>query len=206
MDSLIFDLDGTLWDATEAFYVCWNEAFLKYDETKTGMTLEQIKSVMGMTMNDIMEKFFPRLDENRRENIIKECADIELKYLLKNGGNLYPKLEDTLKELSKKYKLFIVSNCVEGYIQCFLKAHNLEKYFLDFEDPSRTELPKAENIKIVKKRNDLRSPVYVGDTKWDAEASKKAGVPFVYASYGFGNLQEYDYVINKFEDLLNLKK
>lgn len=203
MDSLIFDLDGTLWDATEAFYVCWNEAFLKYDETKIGMTLEQIKGVMGMTMNDIMEKFFPGLDENYREDIIKECADIELKYLLENGGRLYPKVEETLKELSKKYKLFIVSNCVEGYIQCFLKAHNLEKYFLDFEDPSRTELPKAENIKIVKKRNGLCSPVYVGDTKWDAEASKKAGVPFVYASYGFGNLQEYDYVINKFEDLLD---
>ena len=204
MDSLIFDLDGTLWDATEAFYICWNEVFSKYDETKKGMSLEEIQSVMGMTMDDILEKFFPQLSEKSRKDVIDECTKIELKYLLKYGGKLYPELQDTIKELYKKYKLFIVSNCVDGYIQCFLEAHNLKKYFLDFEDPSRTGLEKAENIKIVIQRNKLNNPAYVGDTKWDAIACEKAGVPFIYASYGFGDIDKYDYKIDNLKELLNI--
>lgn len=204
MDSLIFDLDGTLWDATDAFYICWNEVFLKFEETKKGMTLKDIKSVMGMTMEDILEKFFPNINKDLRKKIINECAEVELKYLLKNGGILYDELEETLKELSKKYKLFIVSNCVNGYIQCFLEAHNLKKYFKDFEDPSRTNLEKFENIKIVIERNNLKNPAYVGDTKYDEVASKKANIPFIYASYGFGEVDKYDYKIIKFKDLLKI--
>ncbi|AOR24403.1 HAD family hydrolase [Clostridium taeniosporum] len=204
MDSLIFDLDGTLWDATEAFYICWNEVFSKYEETKQGMTLKEIKSVMGMTMEDILEKFFPTLNDKTRKELIDECTRIELKYLLKKGGKLYPELQNTIKELSKKYKLFIVSNCVNGYIQCFLETHNLKEYFKDFEDPSRTGLEKAKNIRIVMERNRLSNSAYVGDTKWDKVASEKAGIPFIYASYGFGDVDKYDYKINNFKELLNI--
>jgi len=53
-------------------------------------------------------------------------------------------------------------------------------------------------------RNKLLKPVYVGDTEGDLKASRYAGIPFVYAKYGFGNVSEYDQVIKKFDDLLNL--
>ena len=54
-------------------------------------------------------------------------------------------------------------------------------------------------------RNNLKNPVYVGDTEGDAESAKAAGIPFVFAKYGFGNVKEYQYAINKFEDLSTLK-
>ncbi len=92
---------------------------------------------------------------------------------MEHGATLYDKLEDTLKVLSKKYKLFIVSNCQDGYIETFMKFYNLDKYFVDFECPGRTNLSKAENIKIVIERNNLKHPVYVGDTQMDCDAAKK---------------------------------
>lgn len=46
---------------------------------------------------------------------------------------------------------------------------------------------KAENIELLVRRNRLASPVYVGDTQGDADASREAGVPFIFAAYGFGN-------------------
>ena len=36
------------------------------------------------------------------------------------------------------------------------------------------------------------------------KAAKEVGIPFVFASYGFGNTNEYISKIEKFEDLLNL--
>ena len=50
-------------------------------------------------------------------------------------------------------------------------------------------------------RNGLQNPVYVGDTIWDAEAAKEAGVPFIYAEYGFGEVTEYTDVIHAFSEL-----
>ena len=34
----------------------------------------------------------------------------------------------------------------------------------------------------------LQAPVYVGDTPGDLTASQGAGVPFIFATYGFGQL------------------
>ena len=85
------------------------------------------------------------------------------------------------------------------------KAHKLDKYFTDYECPGRTGLSKGENNKLIIERNNLKNPVYVGDTEGDAESAKAAGIPFVFAKYGFGNVKEYQYAINKFEDLSTLK-
>jgi phosphoglycolate phosphatase len=97
-----------------------------------------------------------------------------------------------------------VSNCQEGYIEAFLDYHKLGKYFLDFENPGRTGLTKGENIKLVIERNQLQHPVYVGDTKGDQEAATFAGIPFVFARYGFGQPETYHFVIDRFDQLLDL--
>ena len=68
------------------------------------------------------------------------------------------------------------------------QAHGLGKYFADFENPGRTGLPKADNIALVVERNGLRRPLYIGDTQGDFDAAAKAGVPFLHAAYGFGQI------------------
>ena len=50
-------------------------------------------------------------------------------------------------------------------------------------------------------RNNLKSPVYVGDTQSDLEACLYAKVPFIWAAYGFGHPESYDYKINDFADI-----
>ena len=75
---------------------------------------------------------------------------------------------------------------------------------MDYENPGRTGLSKGENINLIIERNNLDSPVYVGDTAGDFTAAKYAGIPFIYAKYGFGQVTEYDDVIEKFEELLTI--
>ena len=204
IDSIIFDLDGTLWDSTNEVVTSWNSVMNKYDNVKKEITLEELKGYMGLPLDEIRKKMLPDMDEEEAKNLMKECCEIENKYLIKHGAILYDRLEETLKELSKKYKLFIVSNCQDGYIEAFLEYNNFHKYFKDFECPGKSNLLKAENIGLVIERNNLKNPIYVGDTQTDYDAAKKAGIPFVFAKYGFGNANNYKYFIDKFEDLLNL--
>ncbi|WP_025025999.1 HAD family hydrolase [Caldalkalibacillus mannanilyticus] len=203
MDSMIFDLDGTLWDSSEAIVIIWNKVFqnMKVD---VKITKDDIRGIMGLQSHEIGEKLFPTLDEHKLKQLFDEFAEAEGEYLAKNGGILFDKVEEVLKVLSTKYKLCIVSNCQEGYIEAFYKYHKLEKYFIDFENPGRTGLSKGENIQLVMKRNKLDSPIYVGDTLGDQRAAEFAGVPFVFAEYGFGKVERSDYSIDRFEQLLEI--
>lgn len=206
MDSIIFDLDGTLWDSRMAICDIWKDVLSKHNAGKSEITLEEMKNSMGRQIHEIAAMYFPDLDEEFRMSLMNECCHIQTTYLAQYGGILYDNLESTLKELSKKYKLFIVSNCQDGYIEAFLTYHKLGKYFTDYECPGRTGLSKGENNKLIIQRNNLKSPIYVGDTQGDADSAKFAQIPFVFAEYGFGNVSEYNYVIQQFKDLIDLDK
>ncbi|MFQ8901468.1 MAG: hypothetical protein ACLR7D_05805 [Lachnospira eligens] len=67
----------------------------------------------------------------------------------------------SLLTLSKKYPLYIVSNCQDGYIESFLTAHLMSDFFKDTECWGRTFLPKSESNKILIERNiNSKNPVY----------------------------------------------
>lgn len=203
-DSIIFDLDGTLWDSTDVAALIWKEVAAEYDEVKDEITADRLKSLYGQPLEDIAVKLLPSIPEERAIEIMWESTKRQCPYLEKDGGILFPGLKAVLSCLKEKYKLFIVSNCEEGYIQCFLNAHKLHDYFTDFEYPGRSGVLKADNIRLVMERNHLKNPVYVGDTLGDAVASKEADVPFIYARYGFGEVKEYDACIDSLEELKEL--
>ncbi|AAK80450.1 phosphoglycolate phosphatase [Clostridium acetobutylicum] len=204
IDSIIFDLDGTLWNSIEGVCEAWKVVLKRHSNINKIITPKDIKASMGLQIDEIGKLLFPEEDEKMQLQLMNECCDEEKLYLGEHGGKLFAKLEPTLNKLSQKYKLFIVSNCEDGYIQSFFKAHGLNKYFTDFECSGVTGLSKGENNKLIIKRNSLKNPVYVGDTLKDFESAKIANIPFVYARYGFGDVNEYDYVIDSFEEMLTL--
>lgn len=200
MDSIIFDLDGTLWDACKTLTKPWTETLNNHGVNKI-LTHSDLASIMGMDVSGIAKTFMPELDEKTRVEIAYKACNAEIPYLKKFGGTLYPELESTLNTLSQKYKLFIVSNCEEDYINAFWDFHGLKKYFTDAEYIGRTGKPKADNIKIIIDRHALKSPVYVGDTEMDMKASNANNIPFIFASYGFGKCENYVAKLNKISDL-----
>lgn len=204
MDSIIFDLDGTLWDPTEVVVKAWNNVLYKHEEINREITKEELAAVMGLQVKEIGKKLFPELKEDLQQDILNKCCEVECEYLGRQGGRLYDRVEEVLESLSHKYKLFIVSNCQDGYIETFYHYHKLDKYFSDFENPGRTGLSKGENIKLIMKRNNLLKPVYIGDTEGDYQASAFAGIPFIYAEYGFGKVNRFDSIIKSFDELLDL--
>lgn len=202
-DSIIFDLDGTLWDSTANVAQAWQAAnnqvgYIQEDN----ITQQMVRSITGMTYTAIFEKLFPYLSVARMEEFMGICAVHEINMLQKNGGELYPLLEETLQYLHSKYKLFIVSNCQSNYIETFLSFSKLGHYFMGHQCFGTKGRPKAENIKDIVNDHQLKAPVYVGDTMGDFTSAQKAGVPFIFASYGFGVVETGQVAtINTFAEL-----
>lgn len=203
MDSIIFDLDGTLWDSRKTVAKSWTRVVKDANCKRKEITENDLRGTMGLQIPDIADILFDDLSKEERMELILACCEQERVDLEQEGGKLYEGLEETLKALSKKYRLFIVSNCQEGYIESFYAYHGLGHFFEDFENPGRTGLSKGENIKLVMGRNGLSEPVYVGDTEGDRAAAEHAGIPFVFAAYGFGKPEGYD---ERIESVMDLKK
>ena len=206
IDSVIFDLDGTLWDSTDLIYRAWDSVLRSRKDIKSPITHEMLKSIQGLQTPQIGAKLFPHLEKEQQVELVKICCEAENPLILKEGGVLYTNLEATLKELSDHCPLFIVSNCECGYIEAFLEYHKLGRYFKDFESAGSTGLSKGENIKLIIERNHLKHPVYVGDTEGDCNSARQAKVPFIFASYGFGSVLDYDMKIDDITDLLKIVK
>lgn len=204
--AVIFDLDGTLWDPGETVTRAYNETLICYPETAFRLNPRLLKSQMGKTAEEIAKVFFTDVDEARALELMKICSKAEQPYVLKYGGVLFNGVERLLKEMSKEYALIIVSNCTDGYIQAFMKYHKLEKYISDIECHGRTGLTKGENIKLVIQRNSIKKAVYIGDTQGDCDAALFAGVPFIYAEYGFGTVTNPDYSAKAFTDIPGIVK
>lgn len=204
-DGIIFDLDGTLWDSTEQVAMAYNKVLERHPEVTDQVTSDKIRGLFGLPLDEIAVRLFKSVSPEHARKVIVECCDYEVELLALTGVDVYEGLEETLKKLYKKYKLFIVSNCQEGYIQCFFTIHpHLEQYFTDYEYHGRQKLSKAENIKLIASRHKLASPVYVGDTEGDLKSAREAEVPFIHAAYGFGKVTGCDMSIASIRDLPGL--
>lgn len=204
MDCIILDIDGTLWDSTDAVAVVWNKVLDTRPDIPWRASSENLKTLFGKTLPDIASRIFPELSPAQQMELIQQCCEKEHDYLTAHPGAPYEGVVETIRELSEKYKVCIVSNCEGGYIELVMKALDIEKYITDFECPGYTGLDKGSNCKLVMARNGFKKAVYVGDTQGDLEASRLAGIPFVYCEYGFGQPEEWDYSIKKFPELLEL--
>ena len=189
-DSIIFDLDGTLWDSTGNVALAWEKARQQVDYVVEPITREKVRSITGMAYDVIFEVLLPDMEVGKRDYFKAVCAKSEIDTLNEIGGDLYPELDETIKYLSGKYKLYIVSNCQSGYIETFLSHCPVAGYFLGHQCYGTKGQPKAENIKDIVNDHQLKAPVYIGDTKGDRDSAAKAGVPFIFASYGFGKVED----------------
>ncbi len=200
---IIFDLDGTLWDASAEVTRAWNIALRSIKEFNLQITQSDMMRFMGNPLYKIGRMMLPQsLDEATTNKIMDDCAAFQHKCLLEWSAPLYENLVAVLTELKKQYSLYIVSNCQAGYIETFLTCHKLWDMFDDFECPGNTGLGKAENITLIVERNALDNAVYVGDTDGDYCATKSAGLTFIHAAYGYGKPHEPTMEIKRFEDLL----
>ncbi len=179
---IIFDLDGTLWDSTETATCAWNEVFERNNLRK--IVVEELQGVMGLDLPTSLKVLHPDCEISLVDQIIaaeaKHFKDVKL--------GIYDNVAHVIKQLSKDHRLFIVSNCQSGYIDLFLDAFDLRRYFTDYLCWEDTLAIKGETIQLLMARNSIVDTCYVGDTSGDKAAAEYARIPFIYAAYGFGKV------------------
>lgn len=206
-ESLIFDIDGTLWDSTALVAKGYNRHLCSIGLEHLQVTADQLKSLFGKTMTQIADVIFAQIELPRRYEIMAACMDEEHVVLEEDPCRIaFPGVVQALEKLHERYRLFIVSNSQSGYPQLLMRKLGVEHLFeghLCFGD---TGTCKGETIRTLMERHGITSAVYIGDTQTDLEASRLAGIPFLFCRYGFGAPQEYDAVADSPAQWLEILK
>ncbi len=198
IDALIFDMDGTLWDAVETYSLAWNKYFKRHGLTSL-LTKSDLDALMGLEEDKFLEIVLPEYSYEDRKTCYEEVIQLQYDLIDEIGGNLYPGVQKYLEKLNKKFKLFIVSNCPKDTILHFMKFANIENLITSSLSHGQNYRPKHENISSLVKEYDLKRAMYIGDTHGDMLQSKKANLPYVFMNYGFGSCDTFDKSFDSFE-------
>ena len=207
MKSLIFDIDGTLWDSRALVAEGYNIQLNAEGYPHLCVDAEVLRPLFGKTMAAIADVILAEIPVPERYALMERCMDTENKYLAENECKIgYAGVKETLEELKRSYRLFIVSNAQCGYPELMMDKLGIRHLFEGWMCFGDTNLPKGDTIRILMERHGITDAVYIGDTQGDLEASQKAGIPFIFCTFGFGTPETFDAKIDAFTDLPEVLK
>lgn len=197
-DSLIFDMDGTLWDAVDSYCKVW-ERTSEMLGADLVVTRDDLLRCMGLPIDAIYGRLVtdPNIDRAAYLDLLDRNENEMMPRL---GGRLYDGVADGIRALARSYRLFMVSNCGADGLHNFMRFAGLADCFTDSLAHGETGLGKRENIAIIAQRNSLKAPLYVGDTQGDCDAAHAAGVKMAHVTYGFGTCRDADFSFHSFPE------
>ena len=205
-ESIIFDIDGTLWDSRALIAEGYNIQLRKENLHHLQTNEDVLLKLFGRTMSEIADNLFPDFAPEERYALMDRCIESEDAYLNEHPCDTiaYPDIKPTMEELAKKHRLFIVSNGQKGYPQLAARKLGVDHLISGYLSYGDTGTEKGETIRILMKDHNITNAVYVGDTQGDYEATVEADVPFIWCTYGFGTPDGYVAKVDNFEELLTL--
>ena len=204
-ESLIFDIDGTLWDSRALVARGYNSQLTKEGYSHLSVTPEDLKRLFGKTMTEIADILFATLPQDARYPMMERCMAAEAQILHNDPCHIgYSGVAETIAKLSENHRIFIVSNSQSGYPQLCMEKMGLTPYVSGHLCFGDTGTSKGQTIRTLMAKHGIENAVYIGDTQGDYEATLEAGVPFIWCTYGFGTPDDYVAKIDKFEELLEL--
>ena len=204
-ESLIFDIDGTLWDSRALVAEGYNIQLRREGLQHLCVDAETLRPLFGKVMTEIADVLFPDFPLPERYELMDRCMKTENDYLFANECRIgYPGVKETLAELAKRHRIFIVSNSQRGYPELCIEKLGLGDYVLGHMCFGDTGTSKGKTIRTLMARYGIENAVYIGDTQGDLEACREAGVPFIFCAYGLGRADSWDARIEKISDLLDM--
>ena len=204
-ESLIFDIDGTLWDSRALVAEGYNIQLKEEGLEHLFVTAEDLKPLFGKVMTEIADAILASIPESERYELMERCMKTENDYLFANECRIgYPGVKETIAKLSEKHRIFIVSNSQYGYPELCIDKLGLAPYITGHLCFGDTDTSKGRTIRTLMEKYGIENCAYIGDTQGDYEATVEADVPFIWATYGFGTPEGYEARIDAFEDLLKL--
>lgn len=187
IDTIIFDLDGTLINSLEDLRVSVNYALFGFKYPK--QTLDMVRNNVGNGIEKLMERSLP---EGRNNVNFEVCLNIFKEHYrthMSVNTKPYPHVIETLAALKTQgYKLAVVSNKFDAAVKPLCK-----KYFKDLidvaigqsKDTKKKPAPDTVYIALDELDSTADTSIFVGDSEVDIQTAKNSDMDCISVSWGF---------------------
>ena len=193
--TVLFDLDGTLTDSAEGITRSVQYALEKLG--KDVPELEDLQCFVGPPLKDMFMEYAGLTDEEGTQAV----AYYRERYIPTGmfENHLYPRIIKMLDLFEKEgITMAVASSKPEPLVKQILKHFGIDDYFkvivgseMDGGRIHKKDVVE-EAIKRLKMENRKDEIVLVGDTKYDVEGAKEAGIQCIAVTYGYGVQEELE--------------
>jgi len=188
---LLFDFDGTIADNSDGILNC-----VKYSLGKLGKEVpdaETLRKFIGPSLYFSYNEFIEKNDENAHkfvEGYRERYAPIGTTEV-----RLYPRVKEMLTALENDgYVLAVVSGKPRSFVMKISESLGIFNLFSAYFAPELADHSSDKSHRVIEAMEhfgfDRADTLMIGDTKWDVEAAKGAGVDSLAVTYGFGTVEE----------------
>jgi phosphoglycolate phosphatase len=203
---IIFDLDGTLVDSSVD--ICHA---INYAIEGTGIkpvSVERTIQLIGEGISRLFEKLVEAEKSDADRDMLAARFMEHYNAHLTDNTPLYPGVKDTLESL-KEYRKVIITNKRQDASAKILDTLGIAKYF-DFiagSDTTPGKKPSPIPIQFVLEKYGLKpdDAVIIGDSNFDVEAGKAAGIKTIAVTYGYRPLEalkQADFIVNSMPEVI----
>lgn len=210
IDTILFDLDGTILDTLTDITNAVNHTLKKFGYAE--VTQKEVRSFLGNGAKVLISKALKENTSNLDEvltyyiNHYEQNSEIHTKP--------YEGINNLLNKLKPDFKLAVVSNKHQKAVEKII-----ENYFPNIFDViigETSNLPKKpapdmlyHALTLLNSNGD--SSLFIGDSEVDIETGKRAGIDVVAVPWGFRDKEELallepNYLIDEVDDILLLLK
>lgn len=202
--NLVFDLDGTLIDSSKGIFFAYKNAINNSAGSIKNIGFSKFKEYIGPPFEIMIRDIHPKLNKNEISLIIKDFRKIYDTHAFLSY-EIYDNIKNCLRDLKKfNYFLYVLSNKKDVPTKIIINKE-FPDIFTNIWGKQGKDFDKAEILKGLKINNPNGKNLFIGDTISDFKSSIKADMDFLYASYGFGKINQSDEFI-KCEKTIFLKK
>ncbi len=189
---ILFDIDGTLIDSNDAHVKSWGEAFA---ESNFEINYDSIRKKIGMGSDHLIPELIKVSKESQLGRTIdKRHGEIfRTKYL--PFVKSFPGAKELLQSLKTKgFKLIVASSSSGIDLNEILKIDSLINYFDNLNIPTSDTHSKPDPDIILnalsKGTLNKENAIMIGDTQYDIEAAKRAGVKTIAFTCGGSEVKD----------------
>ena len=208
---LIFDLDGTLAETGQDITDALNHCIEPFGGKP--YSVEEVRMMVGSGMTKLLASIIRPLKGGDTpeavELVTRRFIDFYTEHMMDNTF-LYPHVKETLSKLTG-HKMAVLSNKREGFSRKILADLEILEYFdlLWGSDSVREKKPSPVPILDLMDKFGVSKDetAIIGDSNFDVDAGRAAGIKVIAATYGFrprSFLEGADHIIDSFDELLEI--
>ena len=213
IDSIIFDLDGTIIDSGPDLLDSLN--FVLNKKKLPSISDNVIGNLVGGGASAMIKKGYDYLGKKIGDDEVAELVEVFLEYYFKNCSKktkIYSGIQNFIIDMKKKnLKIGLCTNKKQYLTEKILEDLKINNYF-DAIVGSSVDIklkPDTEMLEIClnKLNSEPRNSVMIGDSENDIIPANKLNMTSIFVNYGYGQLKneiQPDFKISRIDSLKDL--